>query len=84
MVENMAKAGMGHMTLLVGIIELACAIVFLIPKTRRIGFFLCVAYIGGIMTAQWIGQSFNLGIIMQILLWAGMYFENRSLFVANP
>ncbi|MBQ4820195.1 hypothetical protein [Aquimarina sp. MMG016] len=80
MVINMQKANMGHMTFYIGVIELICAIVFLIPKTRKLGFLLCVAYIGGIMSAQWIGKSFNMGLIMQILLWIGMYFEDSNLF----
>ncbi|RMB56046.1 hypothetical protein EAX61_16255 [Dokdonia sinensis] len=80
MVENMTNIGLGHMIFSVGIIELLCAVVFLIPQSRKIGFFLCVAYIGGIITAQWTTGSFNLGVIMQILLWVGMYFEDKELF----
>lgn len=78
--ENMTNIGLGHMIFSVGIIEFLCAIVFLIPQSRKIGFFLCVAYIGGIITAQWTSNSFNLGVIMQVLLWVGMYFEDKELF----
>ena len=80
MVTNMEKIGLGHMTFSVGIIELICTIIFLVPKTRKIGFLLCVAYIGGVMSAQWTAMSFNLGVVMQILLWIGMYFEDKKLF----
>lgn len=52
----------------------------MIPTTRRIGFFLCVAFIGGIIATNWIEKSFNLGVIMQVLLWIGMYFEDKALF----
>ena len=80
MAENAEKAGLSHMFFSVGIIELACVIVFIIPVTRRIGFFLCVAFIGGIIATNWIEKSFNLGVIMQVLLWIGMYFEDKALF----
>ena len=84
MVDNMAEAGMGHMTLPVGIIELLCVIVFLIPKFRNVGFLLLVAYSGGIIATQWAsGMSVVPGLVVQVLLWVGMFFENRSLFQAN-
>ena len=81
MVNNMREAGFGHMTFWVGVIELSCVIVFLIPKTRNIGFLLCVAYAGGILAAEWVAQkSVVPGLVVQIFLWIGMYFENPKLF----
>ena len=81
MVNNMQEAGMGHMTFLVGIIELVCVIVFLIPKTRNVGFLLIVAYAGGIIASEWAAnQPIIPGIVVQTLMWVGMYFENEQLF----
>lgn len=74
------SSGLAHTLLPSAFIELACVIVFLIPSTRRIGFLLCVSYIGGIIATRWIVQEFNMGIPMQILLWIGMYFEDKELF----
>ncbi|WP_179367643.1 hypothetical protein [Winogradskyella forsetii] len=82
MVNNMADAGMGHMTLAVGILELFCVLMFLIPQTRNIGFLLTVAYTGGIICAQWIaGMSVIPGIVIQTLLWIGMRFEKPEFFI---
>lgn len=81
MVDNMNEAGMGHMTLWVGLIELTCVILFLIPKTRNIGFLLCVAYTGGIIAAEWAaGKTVIPGLLIQSLLWIGMYYENPKIF----
>ena len=81
MVENMTAAGMGHMVLGVGIIELASIAIFLYPKTRNIGFLLITAYNGGIIAAEWAaGQQPIPGIMVQTLFWVGMYFENKSFF----
>lgn len=81
MVNNMADAGMGHMTLWVGIIEISCVILFLIPLTRYVGFLFTVAYVGGIICAQWVaGMSVVPGIVIQILLWVGMRFEKPEFF----
>ncbi|MGD1843310.1 MAG: hypothetical protein ACFB0B_20825 [Thermonemataceae bacterium] len=81
MVNNMEEAGFGHMTFWLGILELSCVVVFLIPKTRNIGFLLCVAYGGGILAAEWIAlKSIIPGLVVQVFLWAGMYFENPRFF----
>ena len=82
MVTNMEAAGMGHMTFLVGIIELACVIVFLVPQSRKVGFLLTTAYIGGIIAAEWISPTQNPapGIVLQTLLWIGVYFEYPEMF----
>lgn len=81
MVNNMEAGGMGHMTFLVGIIELLCVLIFLIPQTRNIGFFLIVAYTGGIICAEWIsGEPVIPGIVVQILMWIGMRFERPDFF----
>lgn len=83
MVAEAESQGIGHLFLASAIIELVCAAVFLVPGTRRIGFFLCVAYIGGIIATNWITLKFNMGVPMQILLWVGMYFEDKALFNTN-
>ena len=81
MVNNMQEAGMGHMTFWVGLVELSCVLLFLLPKTRGIGFLLITAYAGGIITAEWIaGKSVIPGIVIQTLMWIGMYFENPQFF----
>ncbi|MEM7484173.1 MAG: hypothetical protein AAF348_03100 [Bacteroidota bacterium] len=81
MVNNMKDAGMAHMTFWVGIIELSCVLFFLIPKTRNIGFLLTVAYTGGIICAQWVaGMSVVPGMVIQIVMWVGMRFEQPEFF----
>lgn len=84
MIAEAERTGLIHTLLPSAFIELACAIVFLIPSTRRIGFLLCVSYIGGIIATRWIVQEFNMGIPMQVLLWIGMYFEDKELFHIKP
>lgn len=89
MVQMYETSGIENVTLtliLLGSIELLCAVIFLIPKTRKIGFFLVTAFIGGIIAMEWIEPDATplTGIILQVLLWAGMYFENPSLFYITP
>ena len=84
MVQNMTEAGMGHMVLGVGIVELLCVIAFLVPKTRNLGFLLIVAYTGGIIAAEWAaGELVVPGVLIQVLMWVGWYFEKPEVFQLN-
>lgn len=85
MVENMQAIGAEDILLPLGLIELACVAVFLIPKTRLLGFFLLCSYMGGIIATEWISSGFPLpGLLLESLLWIGMYFERPSLFALKP
>ncbi len=84
MLENMANAGMGHMTSYLGYVSLACVATFLFPKTRLLGFLLLTAYIGGIIASHLIAQDGNfIGVILQTLLWIGAYFEFKEMVKVN-
>lgn len=85
MVDMYEESGIENVKLtliLLGSIELLCAIIFLIPKTRNIGFLLVTAFIGGIIAMEWMEPAASpvTGIILQVLFWSGMYFENPELF----
>ncbi len=84
MLENMANAGMGHMTPYLGYVSLACVATFLFPKTRLLGFLLLTAYIGGIIASHLIAQDGNfIGVILHTLLWIGAYFEFKEMVKVN-
>lgn len=66
-----------------GIVQLTSVILFLVPKTRRIGFFLLCAYLGGIIATRALHDVNHIGIALIVLLWVGMYFEDKKLFSAG-
>lgn len=81
LVEEMTAKGMAHMLNALAILKLLCVAVFLYPKTRRIGFLLCTAYIGGIIASNWMTHEPPVpGIVLQTLLWIGVYFEFPEYF----
>ena len=82
LVANFEKLNAVHLMLPLGIVQLTSVILFLIPKTRSIGFFLLCSYLGGIIATRAIHSQVGIGIVLEILLWIGMYFERRSLFTA--
>src|SRR5438105_3227706 len=56
----------------IGIVELACTVIYLIPRTSVLGAILLTGYVGGaIATHVRIGDQFLPPIVLGILVWGG-------------
>ena len=80
LVANFEKLNAVEWMLPFGIIQLVSTVLFLVPKTRRIGFFLLCSYLGGIIATRALHDVNHIGIALLSLLWVGMYFEDKELF----
>lgn len=84
--ENIIPLGwtMDQMTRL-GIVEVACSLVYLIPKTAVFGAILLTAYLGGaVATHVRVGQPFFFPIIIGIVVWLGIYLREPRLWPLTP
>jgi hypothetical protein len=84
-VDNLTKAGIiPYFPLpLLGLLEISCVILYLIPKTWKIGFFLLCGYLGGagaIETSQHLAPT---GFILLTIVWIGAYLRNPGLFFTS-
>jgi hypothetical protein len=63
-----------------GILELVCAALYLIPRTSVLGALLLTAYLGG-ATATHVraGEPFYLPILVGVVLWAGLLLRESRL-----
>lgn len=81
-VEMMVNA-LGDKVLIVGTIEVLCVIALALPATRKLGFFLCASYLGGVIATEWItmGGVPIPGLVLNTLLYAGiaLYTPNSIL-----
>lgn len=67
---------MDQMTVL-GVVELACVVLYLIPQTAVLGAILLTAYLGGATSTHLrIGDPFFIPIIVGILVWLGLYLRD--------
>ena len=91
-VEGFNRAG-APLTLImpVGLIELTCVVVYLIPRTAVLGAILMTGLLGGAtMTTLRIGDpTFPLPVILGMLAWGGLYMRDARLrelipFVKTP
>lgn len=63
-----------------GIVEIACTVIYLIPRTAVLGAILLAAYLGGATaTHVRIGDPFIGPIVFGILIWLGLWLRERRL-----
>ncbi|MTB50165.1 hypothetical protein [Lewinella sp. W8] len=74
-------AMLGDNTLYVGIIEVLAVIALFVPATRKLGFFLCASYLGGVIATEWIhlGGAPIPGLVLSTMLYLGINLYDPSL-----
>lgn len=84
-------AGMAHLglpdslILPLGILELSCVVIYLIPATSVVGAILLTGYIGGAICAHMrIGDPFFFQIALGICVWLGLYLRENRLKALIP
>jgi hypothetical protein len=70
----------------IGILELACTVVYMIPRTSVLGAILMTGYLGGATaTNVRVGDpAFFITIILGVLVWAGLYLRDDRLRALIP
>ena len=68
-----------------GLLELICLVVYLIPRTAVIGAILLTGYLGGAMlTHLRVGEPPVMHVILGIVLWGGLYLRDPRLRALIP
>lgn len=68
-----------------GILELACTIIYLIPRTAILGAILLTGYMGGAMaTHVRIGEDVVVHVILGVVIWGGLYLRDPRLRALIP
>jgi hypothetical protein len=67
------------------IVEIACAIVYVIPRTSVLGAILLTGYLGGATaTHVRVGEPFVLPIVAGVLVWAGLFLRDERVRALIP
>lgn len=73
------------LAIVIGIIELTCAVIYIIPRTTILGAILLTAYLGGATaTHVRIGDPFFIPIVLGIMVWLGLYLRDPRLRPLMP
>lgn len=68
-----------------GVLELICVAIYLIPQTAMLGAILLTGYMGGAICTHWrIGDPNFVQIIIGILVWLGLYLRDKRLWTLMP
>ena len=86
-ITGMSRHGIPeYLIVAIGIIELICALVYLIPSTAVLGAILMTALMGGAtFTNVRVGDpTYAMTIILGVMLWAGLYLRDDRLRALIP
>jgi hypothetical protein len=85
--EGFARAGVPERLILpVGLIELVCVLVYLIPRTSVLGAILMTGLLGGaaITTLRVGDPTYPMPVILGMLAWGGLYLRDMRLRALIP
>ena len=63
----------------IGLVELACAAIYVIPRTSVLGAILLTGYLGATATHVRIGDPFFAPIVLGVMVWGGLFFRDARL-----
>jgi uncharacterized membrane protein YphA (DoxX/SURF4 family) len=68
-----------------GLLELGCTIIYLIPRTAVLGAILLTGYMGGaIATHVRIGEAVYLHVVFGVFIWGGLFLRDSRLRALLP
>lgn len=82
MVEGLTQGGFGSYIQLLGATELIAGILFFIPKTKKIGFYLLCSYLGGAFAVELSHSQMPMAATALTLFWILMFIYDRKSFLS--
>lgn len=84
--EEFARLGYPEsLAVSIGILEILCAVVYIIPRTSILGAILLTGYLGGATaTHVRIGDPFFIPIVLGIFIWGGLFLRDDRLRALIP
>ncbi|MFO0698193.1 MAG: DoxX family protein [Nitrospira sp.] len=74
-----------HVAFGIGIVELLCLVLYLVPQTSVLGAILLTGYLGGAVASHVrIGEPFYAAILLVIFIWGGLYLRDARVRVLFP
>jgi hypothetical protein len=87
MADQLARSGISSSLMFnLGIVELGCTLIYLVPRTSVLGAILLTGYMGGATLAnvQQGGATFVVTVVIGILFWGGLFLRDRRIRALIP
>jgi hypothetical protein len=79
--KEMSELGVGRYLRLLGVMEIALAMLFVVPATMKLGFILASCYFAGAIATELSHEALKVNPFIPIaLLWIGALIRDRSIF----
>jgi DoxX-like protein len=79
--EEISKLGVGRYLRLLGVMDIAFAVLFVVPATMKLGFILASCYFAGAIATELSHDALKVNPFIPIaLLWIGAFIRDRSIF----
>jgi hypothetical protein len=84
--DEFARLGYGSgIAVAIGIVEIACTIIYVVPQTAVLGAILLTGYLGGATATHLrIGDPFYGPILFGVLVWLGLFLRDARLRAIVP
>jgi hypothetical protein len=80
--EHYTQLGIVQYMPILGMMELLLVILFIYPRTLKIGLLMCTAYYGGAMATEFShGTTMLPALILLVLVWVSAYARSSDLFL---
>ncbi len=74
-----------HTLLWIGVLELSCVVLYLVPRTAVLGAILLTGYLGGaVATHVRVQEPFLVPLLVGVFVWAGLYLREHRLWALAP
>lgn len=69
----------------IGLVELACTVLYVVPQTAVLGAILLTGYLGGAtVTHLRVEEAYFVPIVLGVLLWGGLFLRDARIRVLIP
>jgi sorbitol-specific phosphotransferase system component IIC len=82
-VAALTKGGFGPYIKLIGIVELLSVVLFIYPKTYKLGFLLLCSYLGGAIAIELASGQPPVAAVLLALAWTSVFLRDRSMFLSS-
>ena len=74
-----------NLALGIGIVELLCVVLYVVPQTAVLGAILLTGYLGGATASHVrIGEPFHMAVLLGVVIWGSLYLRDARLRALLP
>jgi hypothetical protein len=75
-----------HLVLTLGIVEISCTLVYLVPRTAVLGAILLTGYLGGAIAThvRVLEMQFLVPLVLGVLIWGGLFLRDPRMRALIP